>query len=82
MLKRMSDAERLLNLLARFPGMTQRALVTLHGIAPSLVYRCVDQGLITTQEQVVGHRSGRLHVFRFYVTDAGRETLNSGAGCG
>ena len=66
MLKRMSDAERLINLLRQHPGMTQRALVSLHGIAPSLIYRCIDQGVIEVREQVVGHRSGCLHVFRFY----------------
>ena len=75
MLKRMSDADRLLALLARFPGMTQRALVGLHGIAPSLIYRCIEQGMIEVREQAVGHRSGTLHVFRFYAR------LNSGAGC-
>lgn len=73
MLKRLSDSHRLLDLLIRYPGMTQRALVAMHGIAPSLVYRCVDQGLIAVQEQVVGHRSGCLHVFRFYITEAGRK---------
>ena len=66
MLKRMSDAERLVQLLRQFPGMTQRALVSLHSIAPSLIYRCVDQSMIEVREQVVGHRSGCLHVFRFY----------------
>jgi hypothetical protein len=70
-LKRLDDAERLIQLLTLYPGLTQRALVAMHGIAPSLIYRCIEQGLIISKEQVVGHRSGYLHVFRFYVANKG-----------
>lgn len=75
MLKRISDSDRLLDLLIRYPGLTQRALARLHGIAPSLVYSCIHRGLVTAREQAVGHRSGCLHVFRLYITQAGREAL-------
>jgi hypothetical protein len=46
--------------------MTMQALKVLHGFTPEFVQRCVTQGLITVQEQVVGHRSGYQHVFKFY----------------
>jgi hypothetical protein len=65
----MDDATRLVELLTEFPGLTQRALVVLHDISPSLIYRCVEQGLITPQEQVMGHRSGCHHVFKFYINN-------------
>jgi hypothetical protein len=62
----MDDAEQLIRLLTEFPGMTQTALVQLHDIAPSLIYRCVEQELIRCKVDVVGTRSGNHHVFRFY----------------
>jgi hypothetical protein len=65
--KRIDDVSRVLEVLTRFPGLTQRALAEMHNIAPSLIYRCIEQKLIVAQEQVVGHRSGYHHVFRFYV---------------
>jgi hypothetical protein len=66
--KRADDVEHLLKLLTLFPGLTQRALTSLHQIAPSLLYRCIDQGLITAREEVIGTRNGKHHVFRFYAT--------------
>ncbi len=74
MLKRMDDVERLVKTLRRWPGLTQRALVVMHGVAPSLLYRCVAQGLVTIQEQVMGHRSGCIHVFRFYAKRVNDQT--------
>jgi hypothetical protein len=71
MLKRFDDAERLIALLSQFPGLSQRALLTLHDIAPSLIYRCVEQGLIDVKEHIVGHRSGHIRVFRFYPAKQG-----------
>jgi hypothetical protein len=65
--KRVDDVGHVLEVLTRFPGLTQRALAEMHGIAPGLLYRCIEQKLIVAQEQVVGHRSGYHHVFRFYV---------------
>jgi hypothetical protein len=85
MLKRMSDAHRLLDMLAGCPdGITQYTLMTVHGFAPSLLYRCIDLNLITVREQVVGSRRGlrSMTVFRFYISEDGRASLNSGAGCG
>lgn len=72
----MSDTERLVDVLTRFPGLTQRALVVMHDITPSLLYRCVQQGLVTVQTHVMGHRSGCHRVFKFYANGG----LNGSAG--
>lgn len=66
MLKRLADANHLIAVLRQYPGMTQRALLTLHNIAPGLLYRCIQANLITARRHVVGHRSGRFNVYRFY----------------
>lgn len=69
MLKRLDDADRLIALLRQFPGLTKRALLVLHDIAPSLLYRCVEANLITARKHIVGHRSGRFNVYRFYAKE-------------
>ncbi len=69
MLKRLDDADQLIALLRQYPGMTQRALLALHDIAPSLLYRCIQADLVTARRHVVGHRSGRFNVYRFYAKE-------------
>jgi hypothetical protein len=69
MLKRLDDADRVIEVLHRHPGLTQKALLTLHDIAPGLLYRCVKQDLIQVQEHTVGHRSGSFTVYRFYAKE-------------
>jgi hypothetical protein len=69
MLKRLDDADYLIEVLRRHPGLTQRALLTLHDIAPGLLYRCIERDLITTQAHTVGHRSGKFTVYRFYAKE-------------
>lgn len=71
--KRMDDADRLLKLLTLFPGMTQRALTAMHQIAPSLLYRCIDEGIVMVREEVQGTRNGHHHVFKFYATTPWRK---------
>jgi hypothetical protein len=66
-----SPTERLIQVVTQFPGLTLRALLVLHDIAPSLIYRCVQLGLIETKRQTMGHRSGCLYVFRFYAAKQG-----------
>jgi hypothetical protein len=69
MLKRLADADRLIALLRLHPGLTKRALLSLHDIAPGLIYRCVAANLIRVRAHVVGHRSGRFNVYRFYAKE-------------
>jgi hypothetical protein len=66
MLKRLDDADRLIDLLRQFPGLTQRALLMLHDIGPALLYRCIALDLIVARKHIVGHRSGKFTVYRFY----------------
>lgn len=60
------ENERLLEVLERFPGLTQCALIGLHRITPSTIYHCLHQELILVRQFTVGHRSGSHKVFRFY----------------
>ncbi len=79
MLKRMDDAHKLLQLLAGCPdGVTQHALTIMHEFAPGLLYRCVEQGLVTARQQTVDARGGNkpLTVWRMYITDDGRKFIN------
>ena len=65
-LLRIHESERLLEVLEKFPGLTQCALTGLHKITPSTIYHCLDRKLIWVREFTVGHRSGSHKVFRFY----------------
>jgi len=68
-LKRMDDATRLLHVLAEFPGLSQHALTMKHNFAPGLIYRCIEQGLVTVRVQTIDAHS----VFRFYLTPRSNE---------
>lgn len=70
-LKRMDDVHMLLTLLAEAPGLTQQALTMRHNFAPGLLYRCIQQELITVRVQSIDGHS----VFRFYVSATGRARL-------
>jgi len=70
--KRMDDADQLVAILKRTPGLTQLELVRLHQIAPGLLYRCLEQKLIVAVGQVTKADNGgygRPHVFRFYAAN-------------
>jgi hypothetical protein len=83
MLKRMADANRLLRLLDGCPdGITERALVVMHQFAPSLLYRCIDLGLVNVRVEQVGARKGNgslLTIYRLYLSEEGRKQLETGS---
>lgn len=72
---RMDECMRLLALLEGCPqGAPEKLLMIAHGFPPSVLYQCVDQGLVHVEQQTVSRRRGDVDygVFRFYISERGR----------
>jgi hypothetical protein len=53
----------------------------MHQFAPSLLYRCIDLGLVNVRVEQVSARGGngsRQTIYRFYLSEEGRKQLEAG----
>jgi hypothetical protein len=54
----------------------------MHQFAPSLLYRCIDLGLVNVRVEQVGARKGNgslLTIYRLYLSEEGRKQLETGS---
>lgn len=79
------ERQRLLTMLAGCPdGCTYYVLTVIQHLPPPLLYRSVDDNLISVRYQTVaarGNGGAPMTIFRFYITEKGRKAITSGAGC-